>query len=388
MPWKENCVVELRNEFSIKWIAREQSMASLCREYNISRKTGYKWLRRFLEKGKVGMTDESRKPDSSPRSLDEDVVCRIVKIREAHPSWGSRKIQAVYSRKNGESPSESSIKRILEKAGMVKKRRIKKFHDIERISDRIEPQAPNDVWTVDFKGWWHSNPNCRCEPLTIMDLKSKFLLSLQMVESTKTETIKKEFDKVFEKYGLPKYIRSDNGSPFASAKAPCGLSGLSVWWIAQGIKLDRGRPGKPQDNGSHERMHRNIKLELQGIVRGDRDNVQPCFDVWREEYNNERPHEALGMKVPSDVYRKSPRIYENIDSLSYPEGFLLRRVSNNGLISVYTDKTLISTSLRGWDVGLKPISGSRMEVWIGEFHIGYLALETMAFESVQARRPE
>ena len=374
MPWKIQTQMNQRMEFVMRAQTTENFRA-LCREYGISPRVGYKWSRRFVQHGLAGLKEESRKPKSSPSGLGEEEVCRIVRFRERHPHWGARKIQELYKRSHGEAPSESSIKRVLEKCGLVKKRRIRPAAETGRLHSGAKAQAPNEIWTIDFKGWWH-DANGRCDPLTIRDEFSRQVLELRALENAKTETVRAAMEEVFKQHGLPGPIRSDNGVPFASTSAPLGLSRLSAWWLALGIDLERGRPGCPQDNGAHERLHLDISRQLERTGYTER---QAAFDLWRKEFNEERPHEALGMRFPSEVYRDSERKYEGTpEKLVYP-GIESRRVKANGSIDFRGKWYFLSTALAGWDVGLAPVGSERWEVRFGRLVLGHLEEATEAF---------
>lgn len=381
MPWKELRVLDQRTEFVLKSLSRDVVFTELCREYGVSTKTGYKWRERLIQEGLGGLHDRSRRPHSSPENLNEDVVCEIIKLKTAHPHWGPYKIRQLYIRKHGESPSDSTFKRVLDKAGLVThKRRRKANSDQQRITTDLVVEKPNDVWTVDFKGWWKALGGGRCEPLTVRDHYSKYMLSVKAMESTRTEHVKVEFESLFRRYGLPKVILSDNGPPFAVSHALLGLSSLAVWWIAQGVRLHRIRPASPQENGSHERMHRDIKKEIQGRIDGDVQEHQAAFDIWRKEYNEERPHETLGMKVPADVYSKSDRQWNgSLDQLEYGDEFVSRRVTRDGSIGIEGRKIAISTTLNGWDVGLKYVDESSIEVYFDYLRLGEIDLTTDKF---------
>jgi len=263
-----------------------------------------------------------------------------VRCKRAHPYWGPRKIRQLYWR----------------------------------------AQAPNDVWTVDFKGWWYDGLGQRCKPLTVRDEHSRYILELRRVPDARTATVQECFDRLFQRHGLPAAIRSDNGDPFAHTSAPLGLSRLSAWWVALGIDLERGRPGYPQDNGAHERMHRDIGVELQ-----PRRAQQDALDLWPEEFNQQRPHEALGMKCPAQVYRHSQRPYQGSpEDLEYP-AMDTRKVGQHGTIKWTGNLLFITSSLAGWSVGLKPLADGRQEVWFGRLFWGWLDPQTESFQRADIR---
>jgi len=351
----------------------------LCQEYGISAKTGYKWRKRFMERGAEGMEELSRKPRGHSEQLGDETVCEIVRLKHAHLHWGPRKIRELYRRKHPgrDAPSDSSFKRVLEKAGLVRKRRRVRCRDGGRLASGLRAEAPNDVWTVDFKGWWKDSEGLKVEPLTVRDEHSRMILEMRAVKNSRTETIRECFERLFRLHGLPGAIRSDNGPPFASPHGLLGLSRLSAWWLALGISLERGRPGCPQDNGGHERMHLDIRRELQaGRIGRD----QEAFELWREEFNTVRPHEALGMAVPAEIYRPSKRKYAGTpDDLDYG-AMLSRRVQVTGALRYQGAFVAISTVLRGWSVGLAPRREENLlEVWFANLLVGHIDPDTSAF---------
>lgn len=379
MPWKESDVMSLRTEFSIRALEGRLPFVVLCQQYGISPKTGYKWKERFLAEGIGGLRDRCRRPHSSPTQLGEDEVCRLVRLKQAHMHWGPKKIRELCARQ-GCSLSVSTVARVFEKAGLVKHRPRRRHKDCGRIVNRMEAVRPNDLWTVDFKGWWYSVDRRRIEPLTVRDHFSRYVLCTDILPDGRSDTVRDLFDRLFELYGMPKTIRSDNGSPFACTRAPLGLSRLSAWWVALGIDLDRGRPGHPQDNGGHERMHGDIACRVEGCVDGDTSANQAALDTWRREFNNERPHEALDMRVPADLYVKSQRKYEPGDfELAYPMDYVRRKVGSNGKVNIICTQIYISASLAGWEVGLKPVPEGRYMVWFGPLCLGYIDIETESF---------
>ena len=383
MPWKERYAMDLRHEFVVRALHEEMSFAALCREYGISVKTGYKWVKRYDDEGYGGLGDRSRRPHSSPEELGEGVVCEMVRLKHAHMGWGPRKIRDVYARRHEGVvvPSESSFKRVLDRAGLVQKRRRRPSAQSGRLTDRRPAQEPNDLWTVDFKGHWYTPSGERCLPLTVRDDYSRYVLCAAVPGDARTPTVRAEFEKLFRRYGLPARIRSDNGAPFASVRAPLGLSRLSAWWVALGIDLDRITPGRPSENGGHERMHRDIAHEVERHVDGDLQSQSAALEVWREAFNRERPHEALGMRRPAEVYTRSPRRYTGTpDRLQYPDGYLDRQVNPTGCICLEHVLVYLTSALGGWNVGLKPAGGRTYTVYFGRLCLGLVDLETESFQ--------
>jgi len=372
--------MEQRIEFALKAM-RTLNFRALCQEYGVSAKTGYKWKERFLREGLSGMVEESRRPRSSPEQLGEEAVCEIVRLKLGHVSWGPRKIRELYLRRHGEVASESTFKRVLERAGLTeRRRRRRRSSEAGGLCSGRRGAAPNEVWTVDFKGWWRSYGK-RCEPLTVRDEHSRYVLELRPMENARTETVRQSFERLFERNGLPEAIRSDNGVPFASVHGLLGLSRLSAWWVALGIDLERGRPGHPQDNAAHERMHRDISREIEALGETD----QEAMELWRQSFNYERPHEALGMRCPGEVYRSSERKYDGTpEDLDYPQ-MCSRRVSAQGTIKLDDQSIFLSRALAGWSIGPQPVAAERMEVWFGRLFLGELDLAASNFIRADVR---
>jgi putative transposase len=373
MPWKKVEPMNQRKEFVLKAI-HTRNFRQLCQEYGISTKTGYKWRERFYENGFAGMAELSRRPRRHAKQLAEAVVCQIVRLKHAHPHWGARKLRDIYQRLHEQAPSESTFKRILEQVGLVEKRRVRRRSQAGRISSGRKASVPNEIWTVDFKGWWHGTNGQRCEPLTVRDEFTRYVLELRAVADARAQTVRACFERLFERHGLPEAIRSDNGLPFATCTGVLGLSKLSAWWVALGIDLERGRPGCPQDNGAHERFHWDVERELRGQEQ------QASFDEWRRTFNQERPHESLGMKRPAELYKSSARKYEGTpQDLTYPK-MEPRRVASTGHIHYGKHSIFISTALSGWSVGLEPCDHGKFNVHFAQLLLGQYDQSSAAFQ--------
>jgi len=364
-----------RTEFVMRALKAENFRA-LCAEYGISPKTGYKWMERFKARGLEGMSEESRRPRSHAQQLSEGVVCEIVRLKKLRPAWGPKKIRAIYARQHSEVPSESSFKRVLDRAGWVERRRVRKRESGGRLYSGRKATQPNEVWTVDFKGWWYGAPGHRCEPLTVRDEFSRYALAARALPNARTEAVWPVFENLFREHGLPEAMRSDNGAPFASKTGLCGLTRLSAWWLALGIDLERGRPGCPQDNGAHERFHGDLAREIEAVPGAAQQSI---LDQWRHEYNHERPHEALQMRCPAEIYQASERPFVGTpEDLDYG-AMRQRKVQKQGAISFGRQWVFISGALAGWSVGLEPSGPSRWKVWFGRLLLGEIDETAMAF---------
>jgi putative transposase len=380
MPWKAINAMNQRTEFVLKAV-KTDNFRALCQEYGISPKTGYKWKERFLRDGLAGLVERPRRPKSSPEGLSETVVCEIVRLKQKHQYWGARKLRNIYGRVHSALPSESSFKRVLERAGMVEHRSLRSRQTGGRIFSQRKAQAPNEVWTVDFKGWWYGAQERRCEPLTVRDEFSRYVLEVRAVANAQTQTVRECFERLFRRHGLPGAIRSDNGAPFASATGILGLSRLSAWWVALGIDLERGRPACPQDNGGHERLHLDVARELSGQRPLEQ---QAAFDEWRQSFNRERPHEALAMKRPAEVYVASARAYEGTPAdLTYAK-MAARRVHQCGHISLAEQRVFISSALAGWSVGVESVAGAQTNLWFGRLLLGQWDERALDFTRAQS----
>jgi transposase InsO family protein len=385
MGWKESSVLEQRKEFITEYLKGNEDLKNLCIKYGVSEKTGHKWKNRFLEKGVSGLSDKSKAPLKSPTQLDEDTIINLIALKLAHPNWGPKKILVLFSKAypSKKPPSLSSVHRVLGKAGLVKKRRVRNINT-SKPTNKIEAKEPNDVWTVDFKGWWYSNKQ-QCLPLTIRDLVGRYTLDVKLMQKGTAEAVKEVFKALFKKFGLPKAIRSDNGTPFACVNSLLGLTTLSAWWITLGITPERITPGCPYENGSHERMHADLAREIQGKISGGITANQIAIDAWVNEYNTLRPHEALGMQTPAEVYKKSdiPYIDEPFE-LEYPVTFLTRKVAKEGHIRINGQKIMVSSALRTMEVGLQFKENNEYILWLAETPLGIISTERYCFQIINS----
>ena len=380
--------MDLREEFVLRAKAPGACIAALCREYAVSRKTGYKWLARFDAEGVEALADMSRRPRRVVETSGE-VVLQIQELRAAHPRWGPKKLRVLLARRlpNEEVPSVKTIARILDRLGAARIRRPRvRLVTVDRNAPRHDVRGPNDVWTVDFKGWWRTRDGERCDPLTVRDAFSRLVLCLRVMTSTAGDPVRAVFVELFTGYGLPKVIHVDNGSPFGSTRARAGLSRLSAWWVALGITASFGRPAHPQDNGGHERMHADVAGELEGSAAETLKSQQVACDAWVEEFNEVRPHEAIAMKTPASLYKRSSRTYRGVRPARYPAGFRMRSVSPNGTIKFGRKAPFIGTAFAGYQVGVLEVDATTIRVHFYEVDLGCFDLVVAADKGVSAPR--
>lgn len=366
--------MSIREELVLKALAGEDSKVDLATKFGVSRKTIYKWLDRYKERGLAGLVDESRRPRSSPMMTSPELALAAVQLRKAHRSWGPTKIVAVLARQypGDEIPSVSTTSRILRQAGFVTRPHRRSSGGFPAAPRHYSPVEPNDLWTVDFKGWWRTLDGARCDPLTVRDAVSRYMLALRAMPRTRTEDVRPVFEEMFDRYGLPRAIHSDNGPPFASLRGPGGLTQLSAWWVSLGIEVVRSRPGKPQDNGGHERMHLDVRFELEDVAAATLADQRRAFDEWVTTFNHVRPHEALGQRLPGEVYRVSDRRLARCVPFVHPDDRRLVRLNRQGVIRYDSRAVYISYGLAGQEVGLEVAADGRVRVWfcrmlLGEF---------------------
>ena len=372
MPWEKLTVCEQRLKFIYLYLENEISLSRLCIEFGISRTTGYKLINRYCDFGVDGLKDVSRAPHSHPNEVSEKVKDEIIQFRTNHPYWGAKKLKVNYERTNAgvRWPAASSIGNILRSNGLVSKR---KFRNKANVTSTLtDSSGANDVWAADFKGQVMLNDNTLCYPFTLSDHASRMILCCRGQKSTSINSVKPIMVATFMENGLPKFIRTDNGLPFASS-GYCGLSRLSAWWIRLGITPERITPGKPQQNGRHERMHRVLKEEAMAVKYDNLKEHQKAFDRFVYEYNNERPHEALGMKVPSDLYERSPREYPLIEpKVEYGESMITRYVKTNGTMNWKGNLIFVSEVIASDHVALEQVDEKHLIVYYGHVAIGVL----------------
>lgn len=374
MPWKEHRAMSSKIEFVEKASQRNANISALCREYEISRQTGHKWLKRFQELGYAGLEDESRRPDASPLATGEEIVAAVLRARVDHPRWGPKKLVIVLRRTFGEqTPSEKTVARVLLRFNQTRLRRKKRgLSVVERAPDETAV-ASNDVWTIDFKGWWRAADGTRCEPLTIRDAYSRYVLCVQLMERCTGEQVRLVMTRLFRRHGIPKAIQCDNGSPFICSQSLAGLTKLSAWWMSLGIRIVRSRPACPQDNGAHERMHADIAGDVEINPAATFALQQRACDRWQRVFNDVRPHEALGGKAPAELFRSNPSKL-TVKSYSYPFTWTKRVVSKGGSIRIAGEDYFLSTALHTYQVALEPTNGLKHRIWFHDTKLGEIEI--------------
>jgi putative transposase len=367
----------------LRFVARlleGEKMAVLCREFDISRKTGYKIFQRYQDCGLKGLTDHSRRPYRQANKLPFQIETLIVQLKREHPSWGAPKIREKLRRRHEDiqTPAISTVHAVLHRHGLVSRGRKPRYR--AQGTSLSQPRLPNELWCADYKGEFMLADRRYCYPLTITDSASRYLLSCEALASTQERFAFSVFERVFQEFGLPKAIRTDNGVPFASAHALFGLSKLSVWWLRLGINIERIKPGHPQQNGRHERMHLTLKKEATKPAARNFLQQQARFDDFLECYNHERPHQALDMKYPAELYQPSARVYRGLDELDYPFHDRTLTVTQCGRICFGKRKINLSQVLAGHTVGVKQVSQNIWLVTFMHYDLGFFDHETCRLE--------
>lgn len=375
MPWKECSAVEERLRFVARIIEGE-AMTEVCREFGISRKTGYKIFNRYKTDGPGAFADRSRRPVRYANQLPQQVESLIVASKREKPHWGARKIRELLVRRLPSEvrlPAKSTIHAVLDRHGLVargaRKRRRAQGTPLSQGAN------PNDLWCADYKGEFKLGSDRYCYPLTVTDHASRFLLMCEALESTREDLAFPQFERLFRERGLPRAIRSDNGVPFASPNGLFNLSKLSVWWLRLGIDIERIKPGHPQQNGRHERMHLTLKREATRPACANFLQQQARFDAFVSEFNTERPHEALAMKRPADLYGPAERIYRGLPEIDYPLHDRTALITVCGRLCMHRKKINISTCLAGQCVGIKEVDDGIWLVSFMHYDLGYVDLE-------------
>jgi len=378
--------MDQRTQFIADYLRETLSITELCDLYGISRKTGYKWIERYLRLGPAGLTERSRRPAHCPNATAPGIVEAFLGVRHRHPSWGAKKLLTIVQQRHPrwELPARSTVCDILSRNGMVPRKRNRR-----RIGHPGKPTssilAPNDVWSADFKGQFKTGDGIYCYPLTVTDGYSRYLLGCQALYTTAVSDAKPVFTRLFKEFGLPRRIRTDNGVPFATHTL-ARLSSLSAWWVRLGVLPELIEPGKPQQNGRHERMHKTLKAEATVPPAGNLAAQQRRFNRFREEFNHERPHEALDQQTPASVYIASARPMPNkLPPLEYPDRFEVRYVSANGGIRWNRDWVNVSIVCAGEYVGLEEIDDGIWNVYFGPLKLGRLHERHMRIEDEYGR---
>jgi transposase InsO family protein len=352
------------------------TLAELCSDFGISRKTGHKYLGRYNAEGRAGLKDRSRRPKCSPGATAKEVEGLILKEKGRHPSWGPKKIRVLLRTVHGleDLPHVNTVGNILARHGLTGRRKRRAGVHRVRPEHLTEPTRPNEVWSFDFKGWFTLGDGTRCDPLTVCDRFSRYILACKAQPNQQLKGTLRSCGKLMRHHGLPEIIRVDNGTPFASG-ALGGLSRLSVWWIEQGIRVEFIRPGSPQENGSHERTHRDLEAEVAKTPSPNLSAQQKRFDRWRHEYNHVRPHESLDMLRPFEIYRPSARRLGQTDKVRYPDGFQVKRVSGSGHISHMGSNFYLGEVYAGCRVGLFENDAGVLELHYANLHLGNLEFD-------------
>src|SRR5258705_4506747 len=369
MPWKTSSVMEEKLRFIFEHERRERTMTELCERYEITRQTGYVWLRRYREAGAAGLIEQSRAAHRHRNQMPGEIEQQVVKLRQAHMRWGPRKLKHILERDEpGRSwPAASTIGALLQREGLVVARR-KRVRTAPYTEPLAHADGANRVWCADFKGWFRTADGERIDPLTLSDACSRYLLRCQAVEKTDTARVQAIYEAAFREYGMPQAIRTDNGAPFAS-RALRGWSRLSVWLIKLGIVPERIQPAHPEQNGRHERLHLTLPQETMSPMAANRRAQQRQFDQFRREYNQQRPHEALGMRTPDSCYTASSRRFPaRVPEPEYPSSMQVRKVRDRGDIAWRGHRhVFLSEMLIGEHVGLEPVDERWYIIYFAQF---------------------
>lgn len=387
MPWNETCAMDEKLRFIAEVLRGEESMTALCKQFGISRETGHTLKRRYLELGVAGLEERSRAPLRHGRVTPEEIAAPIIALRRERPHWGARKLLAVLARRHPETawPAASTANDILRRAGLITgRRRRRRAHPVEQPFQAV--RAANDTWGIDFKGWFRTRDSARCDPLTVSDAHSRYLLASQIM-AEKIEPVRVAVDALFREYGLPLAIRCDNGSPFGSRGA-AGLTRLSAHWAKLGIRIEFITPGQPQQNGRHERMHRTLKAETATPPAASKAEQQARFDAFRHDFNHNRPHEALNQQTPATIYRPSPRVMpERVPEPWYDADHAVRRVRTTGEIKWRGEMIFVSQALIGEPIGILERDDGHCLLRFANIDLGLIERQTKKIHRFAPGRP-
>lgn len=352
MPFRERCVMSLREDFVQSVLVGELSFRELCRRFEISAPTGYRWLHRYQQQGRAGLANRSSRPRRSPRQTPPAVEAAVLRLRARHPRWGGRKLAArLRALGHPAVPAPSTITAILRRHDLLDPQRAGQ----PRGWQRFEREAPNELWQMDFKGHV-SCGEARCHPLTVLDDHSRYSLTLAACPNEQTETVQTRLIHTFRRYGLPRRILVDNGPPWGTAGAEHGYTPLTIWLLRLGVRVSHSRPRHPQTLGKDERFHRTLKAELLGDPLPGLEVAQQRFDAWRHVYNHERPHEALADAVPASRYRPSERPYpERLPPVEYPAADHVRKVQDHGRVEFKRRRLNVPRGFQGLSVAVRPL---------------------------------
>lgn len=387
MPWDQRSTMDQKRLFIADYLTRSFTIVDLCDRFGISRPTAYKWIQRFLSRGYQGLDELPRRPSRCPHRTADELVEVLLELRRRHPSWGPKKLLRILTKRRPDEawPARSTVAQILKRHGFVETKRRRAFpgHPGKPMTAM---NRPNDVWCADYKGEFKTRDGIYCYPLTVTDGCSRFLLECKALLSTEHVLAKPVFSKLFRRFGLPKIIRTDNGTPFAST-AIGRLSRLSIWWIRLGIFPELIEPGRPQQNGRHERMHKTLKRETTRPPAASLQGQQFRFNRFREEFNTERPHEALDQETPSSIYTSSNRHYpERLPKVEYPAHFETRLVSRNGGFRWKSERVPLTQTLEEEYVGLEEVDDGKWDVYFGFVRLGQMDERTFTIKDALGNR--
>lgn len=387
MPWTQCMPLDAREDFATDLRRDLWSLSELCRRYGVSRKTGHKWAARYAAEGLAGLQERSRRPHRCPRATPPGVVAALVDLRRAHPRWSAKKLLPLLAVAHPDwaLPAVSTAQALLKAQGLVPPRRRRAVGRQLPDRHRTAAQAPNDVWTADFKGEFRTQDGQWCYPLTVLDTQTRYALACTALARPTRAAARPVFRQLFRTYGLPGVLRTDNGPPFA-ARGLAGLSQLAVEWLRLGIRPERIAPGRPDQNGRHERFHRTLKAETGCPPAVTRRAQQQRLTRFRHHYNTERPHEALGQTPPAQHYHASPRPCPGqVVPWDYPGYFVQRRVASNGCLRWHSHSVFVSSALRGQLLGLEPHPAGLWLVYLTDYYLGIFDPDQLRIEDARHR---